>query len=227
MVKPAVHAVGVAGRARRRARRGDADEAGAQHAALHPLRRRVRGAEACRGGGYQPAGPRQAWCGTPTRTAAAPARSCSATTRNRWRPDHFLYDPFVHTRGSGREGSEPGARARRGRRCRSAAGRGRAWRTWRPGSACRTRIDHEGVSMDELRKKGLEKMNEVYGWEMPDMPGEYFALTVDHLFGTIWTSARAVDARPADDDADRRAGRPGHGGPGRKSRPTRSCTTRR
>jgi 4-carboxymuconolactone decarboxylase len=22
---------------------------------------------------------------------------------------------------------------------------------------------------------------------MPDMPGEYFALTVDHLFGTIWT----------------------------------------
>ena len=25
--------------------------------------------------------------------------------------------------------------------------------------------------MDELRKKGLEKMNEVYGWEMPDMPG--------------------------------------------------------
>ena len=41
--------------------------------------------------------------------------------------------------------------------------------------------------MDELRKKGLEKMNEVYGWEMPDMPGEYFALTVDHLFGTIWS----------------------------------------
>jgi 4-carboxymuconolactone decarboxylase len=41
--------------------------------------------------------------------------------------------------------------------------------------------------MDELRKKGLEKMNEVYGWEMPDLPGEYFALTVDHLFGTIWT----------------------------------------
>ncbi|MDT5101381.1 MAG: 4-carboxymuconolactone decarboxylase [Mycobacterium sp.] len=41
--------------------------------------------------------------------------------------------------------------------------------------------------MDELRKKGLEKMNEVYGWEMPDMPGEYFALTVDHLFGAIWS----------------------------------------
>jgi 4-carboxymuconolactone decarboxylase len=41
--------------------------------------------------------------------------------------------------------------------------------------------------MDELRRKGLAKMNEVYAWDMPDMPGEYFALTVDHLFGTIWT----------------------------------------
>jgi 4-carboxymuconolactone decarboxylase len=41
--------------------------------------------------------------------------------------------------------------------------------------------------MDELRRKGLAKMNEVYGWEMPDMPGDYFALTADHLFGTIWT----------------------------------------
>ncbi len=41
--------------------------------------------------------------------------------------------------------------------------------------------------MDELRRKGLDKMNEVYAWEMPDMPGEYFALTVDHLFGSIWT----------------------------------------
>lgn len=40
--------------------------------------------------------------------------------------------------------------------------------------------------MDELRRKGLAKMNEVYGWEMPDMPGDYFALTADHLFGTIW-----------------------------------------
>jgi 4-carboxymuconolactone decarboxylase len=41
--------------------------------------------------------------------------------------------------------------------------------------------------MDELRRKGLQKMNEVYGWEMPDLPGDYFALTVDHLFGSIWT----------------------------------------
>lgn len=41
--------------------------------------------------------------------------------------------------------------------------------------------------MDELRRTGLDKMNEVYAWDMPDMPGEFFALTVDHLFGRIWT----------------------------------------
>ena len=28
---------------------------------------------------------------------------------------------------------------------------------------------------DEVRRKGLAKMNEVYGWEMPDMPGDFFA----------------------------------------------------
>lgn len=41
--------------------------------------------------------------------------------------------------------------------------------------------------MDELRRKGLDKMNEVYGWDMPDMPGEFFALTADHLFAGIWS----------------------------------------
>jgi 4-carboxymuconolactone decarboxylase len=42
--------------------------------------------------------------------------------------------------------------------------------------------------MHELRKKGLEKMNEVYSWEMPNIEGDpYFDLTVDHLFGSIWT----------------------------------------
>lgn len=40
---------------------------------------------------------------------------------------------------------------------------------------------------DEVRRKGLAKMNEVYGWEMPDMPGDFFALTVDHLFADIWS----------------------------------------
>jgi 4-carboxymuconolactone decarboxylase len=41
--------------------------------------------------------------------------------------------------------------------------------------------------MNELHRVGLAKMNEVYGWDMPDMPGDFFALTVEHLFGTIWT----------------------------------------
>lgn len=42
--------------------------------------------------------------------------------------------------------------------------------------------------MTDRRKQGLQKMNEVYGWEMPDIQGDpYFDLTVEHLFGTIWT----------------------------------------
>jgi 4-carboxymuconolactone decarboxylase len=42
--------------------------------------------------------------------------------------------------------------------------------------------------MDELRRKGLDKMNEVYGWEMPNIEGvDFFDLTADHLFGTIWS----------------------------------------
>ena len=42
--------------------------------------------------------------------------------------------------------------------------------------------------MDEQRRKGLDKMNEVYAWEMPNVEGDdFFALTVDHLFGTIWS----------------------------------------
>jgi len=46
------------------------------------------------------------------------------------------------------------------------------------------------VSNDELRQKGLAKMNKVYGWEMPDIKGDpYFDLTVDHLFGTVWSDS--------------------------------------
>ena len=42
--------------------------------------------------------------------------------------------------------------------------------------------------MTDRRKQGLQKMNEVYGWEMPNIEGDpYFDLTVDHLFGTIWS----------------------------------------
>ena len=42
--------------------------------------------------------------------------------------------------------------------------------------------------MDELRSRGLAKMNEVYGWDMPNIEGDpYFDLTVEHLFGNIWS----------------------------------------
>ena len=39
---------------------------------------------------------------------------------------------------------------------------------------------------DERRARGLAKMNEVYGWDMKDQPGDFFSVTVEHLFGDIW-----------------------------------------
>ncbi|MFC9789905.1 carboxymuconolactone decarboxylase family protein [Rhodococcus sp. NPDC127528] len=40
----------------------------------------------------------------------------------------------------------------------------------------------------EARSRGVAMMNEVYGWEMPaDVPGDFFAVTADHLFADIWT----------------------------------------
>lgn len=44
-----------------------------------------------------------------------------------------------------------------------------------------------GQDADEVRRRGLAKMREVYGWDMPDLPGDYFALTADHLFADIWS----------------------------------------
>lgn len=41
--------------------------------------------------------------------------------------------------------------------------------------------------MDERRERGLEMMRQVYGWDIEDAPGEFFGITVDHLFGDIWT----------------------------------------
>ncbi len=36
------------------------------------------------------------------------------------------------------------------------------------------------------RRAGLEKMEEVYGFEMTDGEGDFFRYTADHLFGDIW-----------------------------------------
>ena len=40
---------------------------------------------------------------------------------------------------------------------------------------------------DERRQRGLDMMKTVYGWDVQDGPGDFFAATVDHLFADIWT----------------------------------------
>jgi 4-carboxymuconolactone decarboxylase len=50
---------------------------------------------------------------------------------------------------------------------------------------------------EQLRARGLAKMREVYGWDFQDGPGDFFALTADHLFAGIWS-------RPGLDVAQRR-----------------------
>ena len=50
---------------------------------------------------------------------------------------------------------------------------------------------------DDRRRRGLEVMADVYGFEFPDLPGDFFALTAEHLFADIWT-------RPGLDVAQRR-----------------------
>ncbi|AVZ41250.1 carboxymuconolactone decarboxylase family protein [Dietzia sp. JS16-p6b] len=41
--------------------------------------------------------------------------------------------------------------------------------------------------MSPERERGLAMMTEVYGFEMTDGPGDYFAETADHLFGRVWS----------------------------------------
>ena len=41
----------------------------------------------------------------------------------------------------------------------------------------------------ERRQRGLDKMSEVYGWEVTDDgggPDDFYGLTVEHLFAEIW-----------------------------------------
>ncbi|TCJ89776.1 carboxymuconolactone decarboxylase family protein [Nocardia alba] len=45
----------------------------------------------------------------------------------------------------------------------------------------------EGETPADVRRRGLAKMSEVYGWEFADGPGEHFAVTADHLFADIWS----------------------------------------
>ena len=51
--------------------------------------------------------------------------------------------------------------------------------------------------LPELRALGLRKMEQVYGFDMTDGTGDFFAYTADHLFADIWN-------RPGLSDRDRR-----------------------
>jgi len=51
--------------------------------------------------------------------------------------------------------------------------------------------------LPEERRRGLERMEEVYGFEMSDGQGDFFRYTADHLFADIWS-------RPGLSDRDRR-----------------------
>lgn len=93
-----------------------------------------------------------------------------------------------HTRGLGEKDLSLAFGPGRGGIGRPAAGpAGAATAGRRPRGTAPGHRASKGDMMDELRRTGLDKMNEVYAWDMPDMPGEFFALTVDHLFGRIWT----------------------------------------
>src|SRR4029453_3925869 len=56
-----------------------------------------------------------------------------------------------------------------------------------------TRFD----DLPDERRRGLERMEEVYGFEMTDGTGDFFRYTADHLFADIWS-------RPGLSDRDRR-----------------------
>lgn len=43
------------------------------------------------------------------------------------------------------------------------------------------------MSDHDRTRRGLAKMSEVYGREAGDFPGDFFAMTRDHLFGDVWT----------------------------------------
>ncbi|MEU4650099.1 carboxymuconolactone decarboxylase family protein [Nocardia fluminea] len=45
----------------------------------------------------------------------------------------------------------------------------------------------DAESPTDVRRRGLAKMSEVYGWEFADGPGDHFAVTADHLFAEIWS----------------------------------------
>ena len=57
--------------------------------------------------------------------------------------------------------------------------------------------DDSSTDCPDRRRRGLEKMEQVYGFEMSDGDGDFFGYTADHLFADIWN-------RPGLSDRDRR-----------------------
>lgn len=57
--------------------------------------------------------------------------------------------------------------------------------------------DDRFADLPETRRRGLQKMEQVYGFTMSDGEGDFFRYTADHLFGDIWH-------RPGLSDRDRR-----------------------
>jgi 4-carboxymuconolactone decarboxylase len=60
-----------------------------------------------------------------------------------------------------------------------------------------TQIEEPAERPTELRRRGLARMSEVYGWDLQDGPGDFFRYTADHLFADIWN-------RPGLSNRDRR-----------------------
>jgi 4-carboxymuconolactone decarboxylase len=58
-------------------------------------------------------------------------------------------------------------------------------------------VNDKFEGLPERRRRGLERMEEVYGFDMSDGPGDFFGYTADHLFADIWN-------RPGLSDRDRR-----------------------
>lgn len=47
--------------------------------------------------------------------------------------------------------------------------------------------EETGTSGETRRERGMRTMADVYAWgSVPDVPGEYFAVTAEHLFGDVW-----------------------------------------
>lgn len=45
---------------------------------------------------------------------------------------------------------------------------------------------NDGTGRSEQRRRGLEMMGKVYGFDQADGTGAYFEHTLDHVFGDVW-----------------------------------------